>query len=431
MKKLKLRSIPIFMLILLIIAGMGLFSFRLAGDGAKWASSRVNGNVYASGRLTRGEIFSREGELLIEYSAGGPQYSEDPEVRKATVHLIGDKNGNVGGGVSAIYREDLIGYSLAEGVASGGKLSLSVSSELSKAALRALDGRNGAVGVVNYKTGEILCMVSAPAFDPEGDGTDVEDGAYINRLTGAAFTPGSVFKLVTMAAAIDNIPDLYGRSFTCSGEAEIGGTRIACTHAHGDMKIEDALARSCNCVFASLSYELGAEIMSRYAEGLGITQSFDIDGIGTAKGSYDGSGELLPWSGAGQGKDLAVPASLLRLVSAVANEGFAQDFTFLCGGSGGSTRLLSADTAQKLKSAMSYSVYLTYGRENFPGLSLAAKSGTAEVGGGKAPNAWFVGFSTDESFPVAFAVLIENGGSGTLEAGKAANELLQEAKKLF
>ena len=78
-----------------------------------------------------------------------------------------------------------------------------------------------------------------------------------------------------------------------------------------------------------------------------------------------------------------------------------------------------------------YSVAKTYGRENFPGLSLAAKSGTAEVGGGKEPNAWFVGFSTDEAFPVAFVVMIENGGSGTYSAGRVANAVLQEAKKLF
>lgn len=431
MKKLRLRSVSVIILVLLIIAGLGLFAFRLYGDGHSWASSKVNGNVYSSGRLKRGVVLSREGEDLLRFSEAGMNYNKDPDVRKSTVHIIGDKSGNVGGGVAALYREKLVGYSLIDGVSEEGSLKLSVSSGLSAAAYRALNGRNGAVGVVNYKTGEILCWVSAPSFDPEGDCSDVADGAYLNRMTGAAFTPGSVYKLVTMAAAVENISDLYDRSFSCHGETEIGGTKIVCTHAHGEMKFEDALAVSCNCVFAELAFELGQDIMTEYAQKLGITESFEIDGLKTAKGFYDGSPELLPWSGAGQGRDLVVPASLLRFAAAVACSGKIYDFSFLEGGSGGYGMLLSPETAEKLRQAMSYSVYLSYGRDNFPGLSIAAKSGTAEVGGGKEPNAWFVGFSTDETFPVAFIVMIENGGSGTAAAGRAANEILQEAKTLF
>ena len=433
MRKLKRRAISIILIAILIIAGLGVFSIRLYNDGADWAAFRGNGNVFSSGKPTRGSLLSREGELLLRFTKDGSEYSADADTRLSTVHVLGDKLGNISGGAASFYRDELVSYSLVNGVYSeeGESVRLSISSELSKAALSELNGRNGAIGVVNYKTGEILCMVSAPTFDPEGDGTDVTDGAFLNKFISSGFTPGSVFKLVTLTGAIEEIPDLYDRSFHCDGTCEVGGVKIACTHAHGDMKIEDALAASCNCTFAALAFELGADTMADYAKMLGITESFTIDGARVAAGKYDGEGELLPWSGVGQGRDLAVPAAMLRFVSAVANDGLCALFSYKYGGAGAERRLIPEDTAEKVALMMSYSVAKTYGRENFPGLSLAAKSGTAEVGGGKEPNAWFAGFSTDEAFPVAFVVMIENGGSGTYSAGRVANAVLQEAKKLF
>lgn len=433
MRKLKRRAVSILLIAVLIIAGLGVFSARLYNDGGAWAAFKGNGNVYSSGRLKAGSLLSREGEALLHFTKDGSEYSEDADTRMSTVHVLGDKYGNISGGTASLYRDELIYYSLVNGVYTeeGEIVRLSVSAELSKAALLALDGRNGAIGVVNYKTGEILCMVSAPTFDPEGDGTDVTDGAYLNKFISSGFTPGSVFKLVTLTAAIETIPDLYDRSFHCDGACEVDGVKITCTHAHGDMKIEDALAESCNCTFAALAAELGADTMADYAKRLGITESFTIDGARVTAGKYEGEGEFLPWSGVGQGKDLVVPASMLRLVSAVANDGLVPELSYKYGGLGAERRLIQTDTAQKLALMMSYSVAKTYGRENFLGLSIAAKSGTAEVGGGREPNAWFVGFSTDESFPVAFVVMIENGGSGTYSAGRVANAVLQAAKNLF
>jgi len=88
--------------------------------------------------------------------------------------------------------------------------------------------------------------------------------------------------------------------------------------------------------------------------------------------------------------------------------------------------LIETKTAAKLEDMMHNNVLITYGEENFPGLDLCAKSGTAEVGGNKAPNAWFTGFIRNEGYPYAFIVLVENGGSGSGVAGKVANTVLQE-----
>ncbi|MPN10788.1 hypothetical protein SDC9_158085 [bioreactor metagenome] len=93
------------------------------------------------------------------------------------------------------------------------------------------------------------------------------------------------------------------------------------------------------------------------------------------------------------------------------------------------SRILSANTAEKLSELMHNDVVQTYGKGNFPGLDLCAKSGTAEVGGGNTPNAWFAGFLRNEEYPLAFVVVVENGGSGSKVAGPVANTALQAAVK--
>jgi len=89
-------------------------------------------------------------------------------------------------------------------------------------------------------------------------------------------------------------------------------------------------------------------------------------------------------------------------------------------------KMLDASTASTLKDMMANNVKSNYGSGSFPGLDICAKSGTAEVGGSKKPNAWFVGFLKDPENPYAFAVLVENGGYGSSVAGAVANTVLQD-----
>jgi peptidoglycan glycosyltransferase len=118
---------------------------------------------------------------------------------------------------------------------------------------------------------------------------------------------------------------------------------------------------------------------------------------------------------------------MLRFVSGIANGGTAEEQTLLYGRSSGSDRIMKTSTAETLAKMMNYNVYYTYGEDNYPGLELCAKSGTAEVGGGADPHAPFVGFIRDENHPYAFVVIVENGGSGSRTAGRVANAVLQAA----
>ena len=447
MKKISRRTLSILLLAALIAACMLYFLVKYAKDGGKWAAFYANDTVYSDGTLTRGRIYDRNGVLLSEYRDGARRYHDDWSIRTATLHAVGDRYGNIGTGALYTFTDRLIGYNFITGTGSafrsGGDVYLSLDADLCAAAMDALNGRRGTVSVCNYETGEILCMVSSPSFDPEGDGSDIEEdsGAYMNRFLSSAYTPGSVFKLVTLAAAMENLPDLENRTFLCEGSREVGGDTITCSGYHGSQTIEEAFANSCNCAFAELALELGADTLERYAGAYGLLEAFTIDDISTVSGSFQkaaaGSADLA-WSGIGQYNDLVCPAAYLRLMTAIARGGTSADLTVLhqtgglsglFSGTGEKTQEISvkASTAEKIKSMMNYNVAYKYDPSNFPGLSLCAKSGTAEVGEGQEPHAWFVGFLLNEDAPLAFVVVVENGGSGSSAAGSVANEVLQAA----
>ena len=439
MKRVKRRTFCLLILVAVLFSGLGLYVFKYSRDGEDWVSFASNQTVYTDGQLAVGTINDRNGVYLAGISDDVRSYSEDSMLREATLHAVGDKLGNIGTGALSVFSSELIGYNPITGAYSvsgdGAKLNLSIDADLNLAAYHAMGSYSGTVGIVNYDTGEVFCMYSSPSYDPENVPEDIDtnsayEGAYMNRFLQAAYTPGSIYKLVTLAAAIENVPDLYERIWTCTGSMTAGTGTITCTREHGNIMIEDALAVSCNCAFAQLALELGGNTIANYAEKYGLTTELEIDGISTAAGNYDiaeAGSDALAWSGVGQYNDTVCPASFLRFVSAIANGGAAVDFTLLKSGKTSSEVIMSDDLSNALASMMNYNVYQTYGTENYPGLSLYAKSGTAEVGADSEPHAWFAGFIDNEDYPLAFIVIVENGGWGSATAGSIANTVLQAA----
>ena len=452
MRKIEKRSV--FCLILAALLGLGLafFCFQFVVDGGDWASYPYNRHLYNnSGQLKGGTILDRDGDVLSTLDADGNRvYFDDADIRRATLHAVGDKNGNIGAGALTAFADKLSGYNLLTGVYSplgtGSSVYLTIDAYLNNVAYQALGGMNGTVGVYNYKTGEILCMVSTPTFDPENP-PDIAsddpawDGVYVNRLLSANSIPGSIFKVVTLNAAIENIPDLFQRTWNCTGSVEIGGDVVTCPYAHGEQDIEQALANSCNGVFGQLAVELGGSTMQKYTDASELTKMLKVDGIQTASGRFDfsvGDNELA-WAGVGQGQDAMCPISMLQYMGAIANGGKAavprliEKSTTAYGLPTGiyfphkSAQLIDEKTAGTIADLMHNNVIQTYGQDRFPGMDICAKSGTAEVGAGKSPNAWFTGFLRDDATPYAFIVLVENGGGGSSVAGTVASRVLQAA----
>ncbi len=449
MKKIEKRTVVCLALTAALLLGVALFVVRFFLDGGDWASFAANRHLYNSqGQLSVGRVLDRDGDVLSWVDeAGNRQYYANPTVRMATLHAVGDPGGAIGTSALVAFADELSGYNFLTGAdnpfGQGNDLYLTLDARLNYEAYQALNGRKGAAGVYNYKTGEILCMVSSPAFDPanppeiqEGDGR--YEGVYVNRFLSGTFIPGSVFKTVTLTAALEKIPDLFDRAFTCTGSTEVGGETITCPSAHGEMDIGEAFARSCNGVFAQLAVELGAETMAEYVEKAGLLDRYSVDGIQTAQGSYDLSGASegqLGWSGVGQYNDLVNPCAVMVWMGGIANGGrtavphLIQDvkgglprISLPFGGRTGT--LIEADTAWTLAGLMAQNVVQTYGSGRFPNMDICAKSGTAEVGGGKRPNAWFAGFLRNEDAPYAFAVVVEEGGSGASAAGDVAARVL-------
>lgn len=430
MKKLEARALMCIALAAALIIGLCIFIGRLVVHGDEWASFYANTHVYSEGRLAVGTVYDRNGEVLLANDGEGPHYNSDAGVRRGTVHVVGDKDMNISTAVNYVFRSDIIGYNFVTGTngslfADNRTLKLTIDGEISKVASEALAGRDGLVGVYNWKTGEIICMTSNPSLDPENPpaAAEAESGTYINKVLSAADTPGSIFKLVTTKAALENIPDIDNWSFRCTGSYTIDGERITCTAAHGTQNIYSALANSCNCAYASLAVELGSEVMQQTVDELGLTSSYDVNGVKSKAGSFtfDTYDYNLGWAGVGQFEDQVNPLSMMVYMGAIAGGGSAAEPYLLEGREGGRLELLSGSTAAKLKEMMRNNVVSSYGDSNYPGLELCAKSGTAEGAAGTRPDAWFCGFSGD----YAFIVCIENGGYGSYVAGPVANQVLQ------
>ena len=430
MKKITRRAFSVLLLALAIIFGMTVFVLRYADEGGDWALYFASANSGAGG-----ELRDRHGVLLASFDATKYAFSDDAETRVACYHVTGDYWNRTGTGALGAYWDLMQEYSLLEGTnkKEPKALTLTVDASVCRAAWNAIGyNRRGAAMMMNYKTGEVLCMVSLPSADPINGEAQVADTAFINRCLSASFPPGSVFKLVTAAAAIEDLDDVFSHTFVCEGEYTIGTVDVHCTGVHGEQTIEQALANSCNCAFAQIAVATGYNSLYSHVKAYGFLDRQELDGIGAIAGSYRTSyagDPELAWSGIGQSTDLVTPYAMLRYVAAIANGGMlATPRLILSDEPTEQTRLVEAPTAEKLKEMMSYNVVTHYMPEiYFPGLShVCAKTGTAELGDGSS-HAWFVGFLDDPAHPYAFAVVIERAGSGLQAAAPVANRILRAA----
>lgn len=433
MKRIRRRASAVLLPAVLILLGLGVLLSRLLLQGENWAAYSANSHIYHDGVLTGGTVTDRNGVILSQAKDGEYTYAQEEAVRFASLHAVGDHRGQIGAGALRLFAGELAGYSPIEGTTGrGGTVALSLDSRLQAGAWYALNGRPGAVIVLNYLTGEILCMVSSPSYDPQvGPQRDAE-GVYINRCIGAAYVPGSVYKLVTLIAAKENLPDLEDRVFTCTGSLELAGEEITCPAVHGEQTIEQAFANSCNGVFGQLAIELGGETLLETARRLGVVDALPYYGGETASGNFHvgASGSApLAWSGIGQYDDLVTPYAMARLCAAVANGGQAHDGVLRPSDAGAATAVMDPEIAEFAGQCLNYNVVYAYGKNNFPGLDLGAKTGTAELGDGDT-HAWFVGYLRSGA-PLAFAVVLERGGGGLLQAGSVANHVLQLASEYY
>jgi cell division protein FtsI/penicillin-binding protein 2 len=338
----------------------------------------------------------------------------------------------------------------------GGNVVTTLNADAQRAAyegLTELDGARGAVAALNPQTGEVLAMASAPSYDPAsfaGYAADDEeawtslqpqnnpDNPMLNRALRETYPPGSTFKVVTAAAALENgavddiddptdTPDPYRLPDTQDLPQNYLGNDISgvgCENA----SLRVALQWSCNTVFASLADEVGSEEMQAMAEEFGYNEAeMDIP-VRAAESVYNEP--IRPqnaMAGIGQASNRATPLQMAMVASAVANDGVLMEPYMVDQLVAPNLDVveqhepqemstpMSPETAHQLQDAMETVVEEGTGTTaQIEGVTVGGKTGTAQHGANneELPYAWFISYAmTDEGSPVAVAVVVEDGNA--------------------
>ncbi len=450
----------------LFIAFFVYFGYSVYFFGGRWFANPYNPRLSSQKQQVReGTVTDREGTVLAYTDEDGKRhYAKDTETRRAVSHAIGDNVGNVANGVETFHAQYLLGFKtnilerltqvFQGGERRGDDIRITLNARLNAYISKNFpSGQSGAVVIMNYRTGDIYAMVSKPDFDPVDIAKSIqseEASPLINRATQGLYPPGSTFKIITMAAALDNLADVRSRSFYCSGKLEVKLSVVtdAGNNAHGNLTLQDAFAKSCNVTFAQLTREVGYDLMSKESAAFGVGDNFLFRDLVVYNSTYptdNPSDADLAWSGLGQGRVLVTPLHMAMTAAAIANDGVMMEPRLLMQVTGpqGQRRMLAGakayrtaltpESAAAIRSAMIATVETGTGSgARISGRTVAGKTGSAEAVNDKTiqPHAWFVGFVDDDAHPLAIAVLVERSGSGGQVAAPLAKKYLAKALDL-
>lgn len=405
-----------------------------------------------SGSRDLGYIYDCNGDIIFDDNAKEGDYPDG--YFKDVGNLVGDASGQMTNTLVANNLERLSNYSFTKGITRKGGLAAiyaTLNHQANEQVYSAFGSKNGCAIAFNYKTGEILICVSKPNVDPLKGYDDLEEGSLLCKSFYKT-VPGSTQKISTVIAAVETMGTgkLYEKSFSCEGVYKNQtGEDIIChnEYGHGTQNIVEAFQNSCNPFFAQLIEDSDwklSDIESVYKKmGYSVNGSkatyFDIDGITVQKASTELTDKYdfdTQWGCIGQGTSMVSPCQLMMWQSAIANETGKATMPYIVdhvtnvsgrtvenAQTSYTNQLFSASAASEVKEIM-----LENGSNNYsntiPGFDIGVKSGTAQVKNGEEENSLLTGFVDDDSFPIAFAVLIENRQPGELSTDSIVYTLL-------
>lgn len=439
--------------------------------------------------ITRGPIYDRNGRLLAEdrLDASGKRirFYTEPSLAHAIGYLSSLRTGVAG--LEASYNDQLLGLDNPEAQLGrllnqpiiGSALHLTIDSTLQRAAEQALEGKSGAILVLDAHSGATLAMASAPRFDPNrvldpeyvsallsdcGDNPACQ-APFLNRATQALYPPGSTFKTVSLIAALDTgqvtpatIFDFGEPISSPDGIYYIyevdGGIIPDPNHQEGRLDLVMSYAKSANAAFARIGDEMGADTLIEYADRFGIgaagelTFPLEIEHSSAQLANdlqelYENN-LLRAATAIGQGELLVAPLNMGLVTLAVLNEGnlplpYLVEYIQRPSGEVIAElpnrrmiiELMKSETARQVREMMVTTVEKGSGYQaSVPGLQVGGKTGTAQVGGERLPHAWFSGFAQNEEKGVVIVVLVENSGEGSEVAAPIFAQLAQVATNL-
>ena len=313
---------------------------------------------------------------------------------------------------------------------------------LQKVAYDAMGDLKGAVVALNPKTGEVLAMVSKPTYDPKNLEQTIEDAntgvdtesKLLNRTINGLYPPGSVFKTVTLAAALENDPSITGRTFNDTGKITFDdGTELNnyMKQAHGNLDLQMAYRVSSNVVFGTLSMEMGNEKLKEVAERFGFNSRVPGIGMSISESRFPSLKDYelgnIAQSGIGQASVLSSPMQMAIVAATVANDGVLMEpklVNKIVDKDGNTIKeiqnktlqsdVISKEIANTIKDYMGYLVSNNiYRWPAFEGTNAGGKTGTADYmlddGSEGVPHGWFISAAPLDDPKIAVAVIVEQG----------------------
>lgn len=467
-----LRSLTLSIALAFLVTSMGVGYWTLvAGD--ELSRDPFNPRLVAAIRdRPRGQILDSKGGVLAE-SVRTPNGYTRHYTDRSLAQVVGYASFKYGtSGVEAAYAESLSGQDPADPIATWrarylgereapGAVVLGIDPKVQKAAVDALGGKRGAIIALDPRTGTILASVSFPNYDanqivdPNTEDTAFQqvnqntDRPLIDRARQGLYPPGSTFKIVTGAAALESgvNPDQKVRvDDPWQADKSWGDYYVrSSSKAHGDYTMADGYRLSENIYFAKIGLQIGGQRLADYASRLGIGGAPRCDVL-VSKGQLSNTGSLdrptlIADTSYGQGELLTSPLQMALVAAAIGRGGVMPTphyATEVRDASGATIRTIApgpagqpirADTAAKIAAYLVGAVEgpgaFAFGAK-IQGVHVAGKTGTAENPAGAA-HGWFVGFAPAEDPVVAVAVIIENSGQGGLDAAPLGGKVMQAA----
>ncbi|MFW3171532.1 peptidoglycan D,D-transpeptidase FtsI family protein [Geodermatophilus sp. CPCC 206100] len=329
---------------------------------------------------------------------------------------------------------------------SGGDVVLTLDPAVQEAAMAGLEGVTGAVVALEPSTGAVLGMASTPSFDPNllsshdpqairdywAQLGDASPDPRLNRATSDNFPPGSVFKVIVSAAALSSgeytpdtvipAPDTLTLPGTSTELENFGGSRCSST---GEQPLIDALTISCNTAFAQLGIDLGEDRVREMAEAFGMDgedREIPLPVVGSSMGDPENDAQL-GVSSIGQQDVRMTPLQAAMVAAAVGNDGTLMEPHLIDQLRAPDLSVIDETDAEELGQPVTPEVagQLTEMMESvvangsgraarIPGVTVAGKTGTAEVGNDAPDHNWFIGFAPADDPQIAVAVFVANGG---------------------
>lgn len=344
----------------------------------------------------------------------------------------------------------------------GDNVTLTINSKVQKSAEKALTAGTGkgAIVVMNPKTGAILAAASNPTFNPNNIDSDWvslntnSKSPLLDRSRQTRLAPGSTFKVVTLTGAYANDVAQPNSRFKAPGKMNIGNAPVTNfeSSSYSATTLKMATAKSINTVFGQVAVKLGPQRLVSQANQFGFDKKIpyelpvltslmpDPKEMTTWETAWSGIGQPVGEHSSPAGPQATV-FQMALVASGIANDGKVMKPYVISkvGGKSNSgvlntaqgsvfTTACSASVANEVTDAMKAVVKIGSGRgAALPGVEIAGKTGTAEIGKSKTPNAWFIAFAPADNPQVALAIMLENGGQGGRIAAPAAKQVLKEA----